>query len=137
MLWDGDGRGLKTILRGVMLQLHGAGLAARYLEFVFLPTFERSAAGVLSDAEIRDLELELLANPQAGDVVAGTGGVRKLRVALPGRGKRGSTRVIYLYVEARQKVYLLLCYAKNQLGTLTAEQKKSIRQLVAKLQGEE
>lgn len=111
-------------------------MGARYLEFVFLPSFERSAAGVLTDKEIRDLELELLENPHAGAVVAGTGGVRKVRLALPGRGKRGSTRVIYLYVEARQKIYLLLCYPKNEQEDLTAEQKKTIRQLVAKLQEE-
>ncbi|HET7463185.1 MAG TPA: type II toxin-antitoxin system RelE/ParE family toxin [Longimicrobium sp.] len=120
-----------------MLQLHGAGVGAGYLEFVFLPSFERSAAGLLSDAEIRDLELELLENPQAGAVVAGTGGVRKVRLALPGRGKRGSVRVIYLYVEVRQTIYLLLCYPKNEQENLTPEQKKSIRQLVGKLQGEE
>lgn len=111
-------------------------MGARYLEFVFLPSFERSSNGLLSDKEIRDLELELLEDPHAGAVVAGTGGVRKIRLALPGRGKRGSTRVIYLYVEARQKIYLLLCYAKNEQGDLTPEQKKSVRQLVAKLQGE-
>jgi len=111
-------------------------VGARYLEFVFLPSFERSAAGLLSDKEIRDLELELLENPHAGAVVASTGGVRKVRLALPGRGKRGSTRVVYLYVAARQKIYLLFCYPKNEQGDLTAEQKKSIRQLVAKLHGE-
>lgn len=111
-------------------------MGARFLEFVFLPSFERSAAGLLSDTEIRELELELLHNPQAGAVVGGTGGVRKVRMALPGRGKRGSVRVIYLYVEARQKIYLLLCYPKNLQEDLTAEQKKSIRQLVATLQGE-
>lgn len=112
-------------------------MRARYLEFVYLPSFERSAAGVLSDAEIRDLELELLENPQAGAVAAGTGGVRKIRLALPGRGKRGSVRVIYLYIEARQTVYLLLCYPKNEQESLTPEQKKRVRQLVATLQGEE
>ncbi|HEU4558615.1 MAG TPA: type II toxin-antitoxin system RelE/ParE family toxin [Longimicrobium sp.] len=111
-------------------------MAGQYLEFVRLPSFERSAAGVLSEDEIRDLELILLENPHEGAVVAETGGVRKMRLALPGRGKRGSMRVIYLYSKARQTIYLLLCYPKNEQENLTAEQKRRIRQLVALLQGD-
>lgn len=122
------------MIRGVMLLMPGVG---QYLEFVFLPSFERSAAGVLSDHDLRELELALIENPREGAVVAGTGGVRKVRLALPGRGKRGSTRVIYLYVELRQKIYLLLCYPKNEQGDLTPEQKRRIRELVGILQREE
>ena len=62
----------------------------RELEFIYTPLFERSARGVLDDESMHHAELELLADPRAGASVAGTGGVRKLRVALPGRGKRGS-----------------------------------------------
>ncbi len=122
------------MLLGVMLLM--PGVAGQYLEFVRLPSFERSAAGVLSEDEIRDLELTLLENPREGAVVADTGGVRKVRLALPGRGKRGSMRVIYLYSPARQTIYLLLCYPKNEQENLTPEQKRRIRQLVALLQGE-
>jgi hypothetical protein len=107
------------------------------LEFVHLPSFTRSAAGLLSEDDIRELELTLLENPREGAVVGNTGGVRKVRLALPGRGKSGSTRVIYLYVEARETIYLLLCYPKNEQGNLTPEQSRRIRQLVANLRGEE
>lgn len=113
------------------------GVPARCLEFVFLPSFERSAAGLLSEEDIRELELTLLENPREGAVIKNTSGVRKVRLALPGRGKSGGTRVIYLYVEVRQKIYLLLCYPKNEQGNLTPEQSRRIRQLVARLQGEE
>ncbi len=120
-----------------MLYMPSAGAQAPCLEFVFLPSFERSAAGLLRDEDIRELELTLLENPREGALVASTGGVRKVRLRLPGRGKSGSTRVIYLYVEKRQKIYLLLCYPKNEQETLTPEQSRRIRQLVANLQGEE
>jgi hypothetical protein len=114
--------------------LHGE--VKRYFEFVRLPSFERTAAGVLSEEDIRCLEQVLIENPRGGQVVPGTGGVRKIRVATEGRGKRGSARVIYLYVELREKVYLLLAYAKNVQADLTAEQARAVRALVDQLRKE-
>jgi len=109
----------------------------RYLEFVFLPSFERSVAGVLSEGDIRELECTLLENPREGPVMRGTGGVRKVRAAAEGRGKSGSARVVYLYVEAREKIYFLLCFPKNEQANLTPEQARRIRLLVAQLEAEE
>jgi hypothetical protein len=109
----------------------------RYLEFVLLPSFERSAADTLSDDDIRELECTLLENPREGPVMRGTGGVRKVRAATEGRGKSGSARVVYLYVEAREKIYFLLCFPKNEQANLTPEQARRIRQLVAQLEAEE
>ncbi len=68
------------------------GVVKRYFEFVRLPSFERTAAGVLSEEDIRALEQVLIDYPRAGQVVPGTGGVRKIRVGTEGRGKRGSAR---------------------------------------------
>jgi len=109
----------------------------RFLEFVRLPSFERTAKDVLSEEDIRELELDLLEEPRKGDVVRNTGGVRKVRAAPEGRGKSGGARVIYLYVEAREKIYLLLCYPKNEQDNLTPEQSRRIRALVAQLEAEE
>jgi len=109
----------------------------QHLEFVFLPSFERTAHGVLSPEDVRELELTLLQDPRAGAVLRDTGGVRKVRAAIEGRGKSGSARVVYLYVEVRQKIYLLLCFPKNQQENLTPEQRRRIRQLVAQLEAEE
>ena len=117
-----------------MLIMPGSG---RYLEFVFLPSFERSAAGLLSESDIQKLECTLLENPREGPVMRETGGVRKARAATEGRGKSGSTRVVYLYVEVREKVYFLFCFPKNEQANLTPEQKRRIRQLVAQLEAEE
>ena len=110
---------------------------SRFLEFVRLPSFERTAEDVLSEEDIRELELILLAEPRKGKVVRDTGGVRKVRAAPEGRGKSGGARVIYLYVEAREKIYLLLCYPKNEQDDLTPEQSRRIRALVAQLEAEE
>jgi hypothetical protein len=112
------------------------GVVRRYFEFVRLPSFERTAASVLSEEDIRALEQVLIENPRAGQVVPGTGGVRKIRVGIEGRGKRGSARVIYLYVELREKVYLLLAYAKNVQADLTADQARAVRALVDQLRKE-
>ncbi|HEX2202049.1 MAG TPA: type II toxin-antitoxin system RelE/ParE family toxin [Longimicrobium sp.] len=110
--------------------------ATRYLEFVFLPSFERTAEGLFSDDDVRALEQALIHDPRAGDVVPGTGGVRKVRVAVEGRGKRGGSRVVYLYVEVRSRIYLLLAYAKNEQADLSPEQARRVRQLVEHLKRE-
>jgi hypothetical protein len=111
-------------------------LESRYVEFVRLPAFERTAKGVLTEEEIRLIEERLTANPGAGDIIANTGGVRKLRAVNQGRGKRGSARVIYLYVRVRETIYLLLAYPKNARANLSDEQKRGIRTLVARLREE-
>ena len=106
----------------------------REIDFVYTPLFERSARGLLDDESMRRAELELLNDPRAGATVAGTGGIRKLRVALPGRGKRGSTRVAYLYLELRGRIYFLLAYAKAEQIDLSAADKKVLRALVMELE---
>ena len=108
--------------------------ARREIDFVYTPLFERSARGLLDDESMRQAELELLRDPRAGATVAGTGGIRKLRVALPGRGKRGSARVSYLYLEVRARVYFLLAYAKADQVDLTAADKKALRMMVTELE---
>lgn len=108
----------------------------RFFEFVRLPSFESSAKGVLSEEEIRRMEEDLIANPWAGDLMANTGGVRKVRVANEGRGKSGSTRVVYLYVEVRETIYLLLAFPKNAQANLSAGEKSQVRKLVAQIRGD-
>jgi hypothetical protein len=107
------------------------------LEFVYLALFERTRSGVLTDAEMKEVEDELLANPHAGVVMVNTGGVRKLRAAQAGRGKSGSARVVYLYVPEQATVYFILAFPKNVQGNLTAEQKKAVRSVVSHIRSEE
>lgn len=84
----------------------------------------------LDDDSLIQLETVLLRNPQLGDVIEGTGGARKMRIRLEGRGKRGGGRVIYLDVLEHEDLYLLFAYPKNVQDDLTPDQKKAIRTMV-------
>jgi hypothetical protein len=111
--------------------------AGELLEFIYLPLFERTRKGVLTDAEVKEVEDALLANPRSGVVIIETGGVRKVRAAQDYRGKSGSARVVYLYVEEQATVYFILAFPKNVQGNLTPEQKRLVRALVVQVRQEE
>lgn len=106
------------------------------LEFVYTPLFERTRRDLLTDEEVQRIEQMLLGHPDAGDVMEGTGGVRKLRIALGGRGKRGSARLLYLYVRIRQTIYLIMTFTKNAQANLTDEQRKVVRQIAEAIKKE-
>ena len=97
--------------------------------------FTRRIDDLLSPEEYRLLQLALVTRPDAGKIIRGTGGLRKLRWAVSGRGKRGGARIIYLYVVIAARIYLLRCYAKNVRTDLTADEKKELRQIAAHLKG--
>lgn len=69
-------------------------------------------------------------NPKAGEIVPETGGVRKVRWALQGRGKRGGARVIYYYHNERLPVFLLAAYSKNEKANLSKAERNTIKRLV-------
>ena len=95
-------------------------------------TFLASAARLgMSERERTALIIYLAGNPEVGVVVPGTGGVRKLRWALPGRGKSGGARVIYYYHNESMPLYALDIYAKNQKANLSATEKKAARKAIA------
>jgi mRNA-degrading endonuclease RelE of RelBE toxin-antitoxin system len=100
------------------------------------PLFIRQAAALWSAAE-RDAFVSFIAlNPDAGDVIPETGGVRKLRWSRPGTGKRGGTRVIYFYHDANRPIYLLMVYANARKDDLTPEEKRTARTLAAVLKAQ-
>ena len=80
--------------------------------------------------ELRDLQNHLLENPAAGDVIRGSGGLRKLRWSASGRGKRGGARVIYYHYVSAQHIYLIYGYTKSEQEDLTKEQVKLLAQLM-------
>ena len=106
------------------------------LHFVEVSTFSATAAGLLDDDDLRMLQQILIHDPEVGVVVPRTGGIRKLRIATRGRGKRGGGRVIYLYVEVRSRVYLLAVFAKNDKPDLTAREYQALASLVKRLKME-
>jgi hypothetical protein len=95
--------------------------------------FASSARKILSDVEREELIDFLAWNPMVGDVIAGTGGIRKLRWALKGRGKSGGARVIYYYHDERIPLYLLDIYAKNDLANLSLADRNEFKKLAAAL----
>jgi hypothetical protein len=88
--------------------------------------FVRAAEKIWSEDERVELVDYLAHNPEAGDVIPGTGGVRKLRWARAGSGKRGGARVVYFYYRPDCPLYLLLAYAKAQATDLSADEKKTV-----------
>lgn len=88
--------------------------------------FARAADKIWSDQERTELIDFVAHNPEAGDVIPGTGGVRKLRWARAGSGKRGGARLVYFYYRSDCPLYLLLAYAKAQATDLSADEKKAV-----------
>jgi hypothetical protein len=104
------------------------------VEVVRTKTFDRSIGALgVTDAELRSLEDAILANPEAGAVIKGLKGVRKIRFAFGGKGKSGGGRAIYLVIRVRDAVYLLLAYAKNSQTDLSNPQRKAILDLLETL----
>lgn len=98
--------------------------------FVEATIFEKYRAAYLSDEQYAALQNQLLALPGAGDVIQGSGGLRKIRFASGGRGKRGGVRIIYYYLLPKQRFYLLTIYAKNEVTDLTKAEIKQLRAFV-------
>jgi len=104
------------------------------MKIIRLSTFNRSAKKAdLSESMIADLAKSLARNPTMGDLVQGTGGVRKMRLAMPGKGKSGGARVIHFAHLSDDTVYLILVYKKNIQANLSAQQKKTIKRLIQEL----
>ncbi len=101
------------------------------------PLFIRQAERFWDDAE-REAFVDFIArNPEAGDLIPEAGGLRKIRWAKAGTGKRGGTRVIYFYHHAECPLYLLMVYAKARQENLTADEKRTLRKLAAVLKRQE
>ena len=108
------------------------GYPATVLEFRETELFTRAVTVLLSDDEYAELQGTLVVNPETGDVIKETGGLRKLRWSQRrrGKGKRGGVRVIYYWYAAGPLIYMLLAYSKDERDDLSAAQTKALRRLV-------
>ncbi len=106
--------------------------------FVETSEFTEWVADYLPDEALADLQRELLDDPEAGTVMRGCGGLRKIRTgdSRRGKGKRGGARVIYLHIEEADRIHLITIYGKDQKDDLSAADKKSYRKLVEFLKGQ-
>jgi hypothetical protein len=100
--------------------------------FVELPPFERHRQNYLDDEGFRAFQKALMQNPEAGDVIEGTGGLRKVRYAdeKRGKGKRGGLRVIYYWWQQGRQFWLYTLYSKDEMDDLTAAERKILKELL-------
>jgi hypothetical protein len=96
------------------------------LTVVETSVFARKAEKLLSPEEHEELLFYLALNPETGDEIPGTGGVRKMRFAARGKGKSGGVRVIYYFYDEQNPVYAILLYGKNEQINLTPDQKRQV-----------
>ena len=101
--------------------------------FIESKLFEKLREKYIEDESYRLLQNFLLEQPLSGDVIQGTGGLRKLRWSANGKGKRGGIRTIYLYITDKSHIHLLTLYAKNEVSDLTLQEKKILKSIVEEL----
>jgi len=98
--------------------------------FIETDLFKSQAKGLLSDEDIFEIQNFLLGRPDAGDVIRGSGGYRKLRWADKGHGKRGGARIIYFYYIIEQNIIFVGAYAKNEKEDLSQSEIKKLRDML-------
>ncbi len=100
-------------------------------EFVMLPEFDRKWKQMgFTDDNLKSLQEELTINPEKGDLMRETGGLRKVRVAFEDRGKSGSARVCYVDFAVYERIYLITAYTKNEKDNLSAKERKEVHKLI-------
>ena len=100
-------------------------------EFIMLPEFDKQWKAIgFDDNVLKALQEELTINPEKGEMMRGTGGLRKIRVAFEGRGKSGSARACYVDFAVYEKIYMISAYTKNDKDNLTKEERNEIKRLI-------
>ena len=98
--------------------------------FIETPVFTKQIKSLMNDEVYAAFQHALAVAPDSGDLIEGTGGLRKIRVRLPNTGKRGGARVIYYHVVAMSHIRLLFAYPKNVADDLTEDQKKQLAKII-------
>ncbi len=101
----------------------------RFMKFIETSIFTKLIQKLLPDESYRMLQMALMLRPDAGSVIKGSGGLRKIRWNLPGSGKRGGLRLIY-YWDRPDDIYMIFIYQKTGQKDLTTEQIKTLKQLI-------
>ena len=104
--------------------------------FIETSTFTKQLPRYLDDDRYAALQAFLAAHPAAGEVIPGTGGVRKIRWGMPGRGKRGGARIVYYWLTGEDHIYLLTLYAKGIKDDLTAAERDAWRKAVEAIEND-
>ena len=102
------------------------------MQFIETSIFTHQVISLLTDEEYSQLQVALLAHPDMGAIIPHSGGLRKIRWSMGGRGKRGGVRAIYYWVVAEDQILMLFIYPKNVKDDLSPQQLKVLREIVAK-----
>jgi len=100
------------------------------MKFIETPIFTKEVQTLLEDDEYKSLQIALLLRPEQGSIIPGSGGLRKIRWAIKGKGKRGGLRVIYYWNPKTESFYMLLIYSKSKKDDLSQDQLQILSQLV-------
>jgi hypothetical protein len=100
-----------------------------------LPEFDKQWKAIgFTDKELKTLQEELTINPNKGDLMQGTGGLRKIRVAFENRGKSSSARICYVDFAVYERIYLITAYTKNEKDNLSKEERNNVKKLIKLLE---
>jgi len=105
----------------------------RWITVVETKSFQERAKARMSKGEVESAVKMIARNPTCGDVIKGTGGIRKVRFAVAGRGKSGGVRIIYYFYNEDIPVFMLTVFAKNEKANLTQAERKTLAGLAKKL----
>ena len=98
------------------------------MKFIETTIFTKLMQKYLTDDEYRVFQWHLLLNPEAGDIVRGSGGVRKIRWAPKGKGKSGGVRIMYYFKKSDDEIWLLTIYSKSERAAIPGHILKKIAQ---------
>ncbi|HMS65931.1 MAG TPA: type II toxin-antitoxin system RelE/ParE family toxin [Ignavibacteria bacterium] len=94
--------------------------------------FTKRITSLLTHEDYRNFQNELIINPEKGNIIRGSGGLRKIRWSIEGKGKSGGVRIIYCWLKEREIILLLFVYKKNEYEDLTNQQIKLLKSIVEK-----
>ena len=100
------------------------------LAIIETSVFSRQVQSLLSDEEYRELQMTLVINPSKGDLIPGSGRLRKVRWVSHGIGKRGGSRIIYYWAPQQDQIMMLMIYGKSEQDNLTQAQLKVLREII-------
>jgi mRNA-degrading endonuclease RelE of RelBE toxin-antitoxin system len=100
------------------------------MRIIETPIFTKRVKEILSDEEYRLFQIKLIDNPEAGNIIKGSGGIRKIRWSRSGRGKRGGSRILYYWYNTQGVLLMLFIFKKNESDDLTKSQLNDLKTIV-------
>ena len=107
-----------------------------YITFIETRIFSKRISELISDDAFAEFQAELAQTPSKGTIIEGTGGLRKVRCKLKGKGKSGGVRIMYLFLKMHGIIHLVFVFAKSESDNLTANEKKQLKNIVNAIKSE-